>query len=258
MSSMKQYLNSFRVNAGLAPDDRVLSESALSEDKEINEMERKLMAALENAAKGSGKDDWSGQTAEWTEERSSGDEEDRTYSEFEVACSINLPLASVRPTVVRREDGSFATVLYVYASPKDAGKVDHNKTALSLASKEGVTDADLHEAKTGTSKRALKEGTRGPWWGVGPSMEPPDDYDEDESADYTYGEKRSWRDKLSDEGEERLMELLNERVLGEILPNLIEKTFPNMKTDYPTDFVKAGGYEPNHYGWLITYLIPKK
>ena len=49
MSSMKQYLNSFRVNAGLAPDDRVLAETAASASP--SELEEALMKALKATSK---------------------------------------------------------------------------------------------------------------------------------------------------------------------------------------------------------------
>jgi hypothetical protein len=245
MSSMKQYLNSFRVNAGLAPDDRVLSESALAEAEETNEMERKLMEVLESAAKSKGKDNWSKQAAEWTEEHSAGGGDEGYYNEWEVECSAVLPLAAARPNVVRRKDGSIAVVNYLFASPKGAGKVERNLGALTAASKKGLSKSMLNEAKIGSPAAMRME----------PSLEPPDYGDDNESKEYTYGSSR-YGEEVTEEGIERIEEMLYEKILDGILPDLIEKALPDFALyDYN---LEMGGSEPNHYGWSIAYLKPKK
>ena len=247
MSSMKQYLDSFRVSAGLKPDDRVLSESALSEDNETNEMERVLMAALESAAKGNSKDNWSRQTAEWEEGRSSGDPESGgRYSEWDAKCSAELPLAAARPSVIRRKDGTFAVVVYLFASPKGAGKVERNMGALPAASKKGLSKADLKEAKIGSPAAMRME----------PSLEPPDYYGGSEDDEvFVYGGK-GYSEQISDEGRERIEEMLYETVLDDIVPRIIEKALPKLAL-YDAR-IEVGGSEPNHYGWMVAYFKPKQ
>ena len=249
MSDMKKYLDQFRVRAGLRSDDRVLNEAALFEDKQINELERAVMDALEKASSGNGKDDWSYQTAEWTETHSSGDGEDRSYREWEVEAGVALPLAAYRPTVVRQEEneGKFTVVVYFFAAPGAAGKIERNTTSLSAATKKGLRKYELEEASRATlgSPAAMR---------MEPSLEPPD-YGDDEGMEYDYGSK-SWRERLPSEGEERLEEMFSETILSEILPKLVEKALPQMDLYNYTHAI--GGSQPDHYGWFIGYFKSKK
>lgn len=263
MSSMKQYLNSFRVNAGLDPDDRVLAESALAEDNETNEMERKLMEALESAAKGSGKDDWSYYLARWEEEDEYYDGPDpsdyesvqppvgkvvtegrrgrRGYTvSYTVVHEVPIRLAAARPSVIRRKDGGFTVVIYLFGSKQQEGKVLRNMSSLAAATKMGMPKSALKESTLHESGWTL----RGE-----PPLDPPDPGPDPEERDYDYGDS-----DVPEELEEMLNEHFSYNIMVESIPNLIKKTFPQMKlenSDSETD-----GESPNHKGWFVGYLKP--
>lgn len=203
MSSMKKYIDQFRVSAGLSPDDRVLTEAKLLADEKTRAMEKKMADALE-----SNKGVWDsvGGGARGPMTFRGSYEEPPEYEDMEDQYFYN----AFNPTVSLRKGEKGYSILCAFerTDEKRSGKVFRKKSALFA---------------TGMNPRLLSEAR----------YDYDDDYDDRPSRGELEAEK--WREVLEDAMQEAVQKMLDTE-----LPKLIAKTFPDMKALHVADTAMYG------------------
>lgn len=192
MSSMKSYIDQFRVSAGLEPDDRVLTEAKLLADEKTRAMEKKMADALE-----SNKGVWDsvGGGAQGPMTFRGSYEEPPEYADMEDYYYYN----AFNPTVSLRKGEKGYSILCAFerTSEKRSGQVFRKKSALFAT---GMNPRDLSEARYSDY----------------------DDYDDRPSRGELESEK--WREVLDEAMQEAVRKMLDTEI-----PKLVAKTFPDMK-----------------------------
>ena len=227
MSSMKKYIDQFRVNAGMKPDDRVLDEGKLAADETTREMEKKLADAL-------------ARNRFWTSVMGSEDEEvfGGNYEEppaYDTVESDEIFLRAFNPTVAikqrnywvkkdtgpnkrpySKDQGYGVLLAFEQVNEKDAGSIDRKKSSLYVV---GWNPSFLSEAR----------------------------YDDNapSKADLAWD---AWSSKKDDILERAIKELLHKDI-----PKLVEKTFPGMKVTLESSSADERG-DLVDADYLYTYL----